>query len=557
MRLNWIWGLAALAAWQPLAAAEPDFNAPVPPNGRANPYELGSAELAAARRAGLIHALQYPDIERSMVLPFAMMDRVVDDANRVPWAMRLLTQMGITRFGTTWGELFDKVGLVPYPATEGEGPYYVPNAGPAEPDRPMGISVRPNAAGLDVMSISCAACHARNLFGRSVLGLNNLETRASEFLNYATKTKDVPMPLIWLAAEGRQEDYAAFRAMQHRLQYHAAKNQRGLGNDTALSNTALSLARRGDDPWAEMTDDSLAHPRPSPFETTPADVKPGVWWNMKYKNRGFVDGSMTGNVVISNLLWTEIGLGVDVKEFDAWLDENPTLLRDLTAAVFAAEAPRWTDFFAEASFDVPAAKRGEGVFTRLCAGCHGTYEKAWDAPNSAGLALGDLLATTKVVYPAMTVTHAVGTDPLRSEMMVPLAKELNRLAFTAKRRIAVEPHPGRYVAPPLVGIWARWPYFHNASVPTLCAVLMPGAARPTSFYVARAEDAARDFDRDCVGFPAADDVDARWRRPERFFDTTVEGLGNGGHDEGIFLRDGQPLFSARERLDLLEFLKTL
>jgi hypothetical protein len=32
--------------------------------------------------------------------------------------------------------------------------------------------------------------------------------------------------------------------------------------------------------------------------------------------------------------------------------------------------------------------------------------------------------------------------------------------------------PG-YIAPPLVGIWASAPYFHNGSVPTLWQVLDP------------------------------------------------------------------------------------
>ncbi len=34
-------------------------------------------------------------------------------------------------------------------------------------------------------------------------------------------------------------------------------------------------------------------------------------------------------------------------------------------------------------------------------------------------------------------------------------------------------NPTGYVAPPLDGIWASGPYFHNGSVPTLAAVLEP------------------------------------------------------------------------------------
>ena len=38
----------------------------------------------------------------------------------------------------------------------------------------------------------------------------------------------------------------------------------------------------------------------------------------------------------------------------------------------------------------------------------------------------------------------------------------------------VDVAPVGYVAPPLDGIWASAPYFHNGSVPTLWHVLHPG-----------------------------------------------------------------------------------
>ena len=35
---------------------------------------------------------------------------------------------------------------------------------------------------------------------------------------------------------------------------------------------------------------------------------------------------------------------------------NPKIIKELTAAVFATEAPRWTDFFPADSLDIEAAK---------------------------------------------------------------------------------------------------------------------------------------------------------------------------------------------------------
>ena len=47
----------------------------------------------------------------------------------------------------------------------------------------------------------------------------------------------------------------------------------------------------------------------------------------------------------------------------------------------------------------------------------------------------------------------------------------------------VEPQEG-YVPPPLVGIWMRYPYFHNGSAPTLCDVVTRPSQREKVFYQA-------------------------------------------------------------------------
>ena len=54
--------------------------------------------------------------------------------------------------------------------------------------------------------------------------------------------------------------------------------------------------------------------------------------------------------------------------------------------------------------------------------------------------------------------------------MVLIAPRANRLKIFKDNGISLEPHPGSYVPPPLVGIWARWPYMHNNSS---CSVLHP------------------------------------------------------------------------------------
>ncbi len=99
-----------------------------------------------------------------------------------------------------------------------------------------------------------------------------------------------------------------------------------------------------------------------------------------------------------------------------------------------------------------------------------------------------------------------------------------------------------YKAGPLNGIWATAPYLHNGSVPTLADLLLPAAQRPASFDVG-----SRELKDETVGFESAEGSGV-FR-----FDTSKPGNGNRGHEGAAY---GTTL-SPEERLDLLEYLKTL
>jgi hypothetical protein len=262
------------------------------------------------------------------------------------------------------------------------------------------------------------------------------------------------------------------------------------------------------------------------------------WWNVKYKTRFLSDGSVvSGNPVYTNFLWNELGRAVDLKELETWLKNNPHTIHELTAAVFASSAPRYTDFFPASSINLDSAKRGQNLFENTCSRCHGSYEKAWDAPNTSGLTQSQILETTKVNYFEKTPVKNVGTDPARYEGTKYFAERLNNLAISKFMGTVVVPQKG-YVPSPLVGIWARWPYFHNNSAPTLCDVLTVSSLRTKKYYTGDAVNPNTDYDDDCVGFPRGDKTPKAWREQERLFDTARQGLSNAGHDirgEGDFI----------------------
>ena len=128
-----------------------------------------------------------------------------------------------------------------------------------------------------------------------------------------------------------------------------------------------------------------------------------------------------------------------------------------------------------------------------------------------------------MIYHESTQVKDVGTDPGRFEGMKYFADDLNRLAISKWMKTKVVPQEG-YVPNPLVGIWARYPYLHNNSIPNLCDLMTPPEKRTKVFYQGPSANAATDFDSDCLGYPVGDKIPKPWKTAERKFDVTREGL---------------------------------
>src|SRR5690606_10217377 len=220
-----------------------------------------------------------------------------------------------------------------------------------------------------------------------------------------------------------------------------------------------------------------------PLSFTVADSKPAVWWTVKYKNRWLSDGSViSGDPIITNILWNEIGRGADLVELKDWVYNNLDTIDELKTAVFESQAPRYTDFFSTEKFDLDTLRTGQMIFRSHCMRCHGDYLKAWEFEDALNARLShESLSTIEVRYPKQTRVVDVGTDAHRYRGMKSLERRLNPLEFSREFGIVIKAQKG-YVPPPLVGIWARWPYFHNNSIPNLCALLTAGSERPQTYY---------------------------------------------------------------------------
>ena len=550
-----------LAAAASASAREPDWSegVRVPETGRANIYDLKQSRLKQAITAGRLHSLHYPVEVTGLLIPLNPVKDLLDGPHENPF--RALLQKSIAKIAKlrSFDDIFRRLGAHEFPAESGAGAYYVPFPGGKRPDYRMGFTPVEHGGALG-FTLGCATCHTASLFGRAVVGLTNRFPRPYDLFVNGIRGLTIASGDFFQATLGatdaETEMYDASRASARFIEVKAPQT---VGLDTSLAQVALSPSKRAEDADATLDPWNAAFPRREKLRTFAADSKPAVWWNVKYKNRWLLDGSVvSGNPIATNLLWNEIGRGTDLQKLDSWLDGNRAVIQELTAAVFAAEAPRFTDFFPAEGFDLPSGRRGEKIFLNRCARCHGVYEKAWNRPDARNLSDAMRLETTRVRYHDRTPVIDVGTDPNRYQGMETLSVALNRLALSKKLGVQVTPQKG-YVPPPLVGIWARWPYFHNNSAPSLCAVLTAGPLRTKSYYAGEAIDRARDFDRECNGYPEGAAVPAEWKtNPAAFFDSKKPGLGPLGHDEEIFLdHNGREILSLPDKRDLIHFLQTL
>lgn len=540
--------------------AAPDWTrqASLPESGhRKDIYEVGEANLPKLRDSGYLHAFKWPVSVTGLYIPFRPLDRFMQANERNPLRRFLFNLAGESVPFRNIEGMYEWLGLNPFPPEDAQGIFKLPYPNGKRPDYPMGASFLETKDGL-ALTFSCAACHSQDFFGKSIMGLTNKRPHANEMFHLAKKyIPKVPTSVFLLGTGASFSEARMFDRTKKNLGAVGAVSPQTLGLDTSLAQVALSLARRNEDDYATKNREFERNPRFNELEEFVADSKPAVWWNVKYKTRWLSDGSIvSGNPIFTNFLWNEIGRGTDLHELEEWMEKNPQIIKELTAAVFATEAPTWGDVFPLERIDMDAAKRGEKVFVQTCKECHGEYVKNWSLPEAASMDKAWQIKTAEVRYHDQTPVKSVGTDPQRAEGMKHFADGLNELAISKMMKTVVEPQEG-YVPPPLVGVFMRYPYFHNNAVPNLCALFTPPDKRPKTFYQGPAKNIETDFDFDCVGYPVGDAIPEHFKEDDAFVDTTKPGQRATGHYKMWLNDDGSEKFTAADKRDLIEFLKTL
>ena len=345
--------------------------------------------------------------------------------------------------------------------------------------------------------MSCLACHQGKVAGRVIPGV------ANSHLALQTLTEEIRLTKLRLKKPLTRMDVGS---MFMPLGGTNGTTNAVMFGVVLMSHRDVDLNVHEDNPLPKMTH----HDHDAP-----------AWWLFRRKSRIYIDGfaPKTHRALMQFTLVKENGPEV----FRAREDD----FRDIFAHLESLEAPHYPF-----EIDRSLAEQGRGVFNQNCASCHGTY--------------GD-----GAKYPEKCVPiDEVGTDRVRHDALLPHHREAyGQSWFTHYGRDKIIADPGGYVAPPLDGVWATAPYFHNGSVPTLWHVLHP-SERPIVWQ--RSEDS---YDREMVGLEAQtfdrmppEVKGAAVRR--RYFNTRQFSKSAAGHDFPDALDEA-------EKRAVLEYLKTL
>ena len=243
-----------------------------------------------------------------------------------------------------------------------------------------------------------------------------------------------------------------------------------------------------------------------------------------------------------HLHWDGNNTSVDERNLSAALGAGVTPVTVDIKAIKRIRAWIW-DLPAPA-FPVPSAidqskvEQGRQLYAEYCAGCHGMKDASgrYDYDTNHFPGLGQIVDLDRI-----------GTDRGRwASYTANFAAAQNTLYAGYPWRFSHFRKTAGYASQPLDGIWARSPYLHNGSVPTLRDLLEPAANRPKCWY--RGSDI---LDVTKVGYRA----DSCESAPQNLFpyNTSVLGNKNTGH-EGR--RYGTELLPT-DKDAIIEYMKTL
>jgi len=395
---------------------------------------------------------------------------------------------------------------------------------------PYGVSLAKRPSGIEVITGSCLHCHAAKLGDSVHIGLGNANadfTQDQSFFGLAPLALDF-VSLFLTPAEN--VELARYRRVSEAVipGGQPIARPKTIGLNPAVPMFGVLAANR--DPETLRW---LSQPDPDAVVADVVFTDVISWWGTKRRQNLFYSGY--GRQGHARIMMTASLACLEDSAEAAKIDEY---FDDIEAYIHSLEPPAFSDV-AKRNIDTAKATSGRAVFLSTCSGCH-----------------GDSKANPPIPPRASVPVSVVGTDPWYANYSS--ASQGGQFAyffdwFNESWYGTHEPGAGHleretvpsYQPPPLDGVWATAPYFHNGSVPTLAAVLDP-TLRPKIF---RRSFKPEEYDfGEKVGWPFV--LRDRKGSDTTVYDTNVKGYSNSGHTFAAGL-------SATDRRNLLEYLKTL
>jgi mono/diheme cytochrome c family protein len=426
-----------------------------------------------------------------------------EDANSIERGRKALLTRAFTpavwsldSYDKAWQQWQPKLNEKPADYAQAFMNYYGLHTAPYENAYPMGLRPGSRIFGKGVTT-DCLLCHGSSIAGQSYIGLGNASFDIQALFEDMTHASgiDKGLPFTFSHARGTSE---AGNFAVYLLSFRDA--------DLRFLSQRLDFGLR----------DNLC-------EDVPA------WWLLKKKKAMYHTGNVDARSVRSIMQFA-----LSPPNSLEYFSKEETTFRDIQSFILSLTPPKYP-----LPIDQSLAAKGETIFNETCAKCHGTYGKDW-------------------TYPSKIVPIAdIGTDATRLEGFSQAWADHYNGSWFGKEiqggtRVQVKPTTG-YQAPPLDGIWATAPYFHNGSVPTVYNVLN-SKSRP-KIFTRSFQTSLDDYDAAKLGWKIrmldrGPDSNLPAIEQRKVYDTTQPGRGNGGHTFGDVLTDEQ-------RFAVIEYLKTL
>lgn len=370
--------------------------------------------------------------------------------------------------------------------------------------------------GVRVVAPNCLNCHSSFINDTYVIGLGQhdgdyTQNRAANAPLLASAINS-----IYGADSHEAEAYALFAKSILAIGPKTITKSRGVNPADKIAEVLIAHRDKNSLEWQDEPLIAVSD------EVLPTDVP--AWWLLKKKNAMFYTGMSRMDFCKSF-----IGASLLTIKNSEKAEEVDKKMEDVLAYIYSLDSPEYPFEINEG-----LTNQGKTVFENNCTECHGSYNDNGvdDYPN------------------VLVALESIKTDPELSEHYTePTPQNAYFLDWfnngwfgTYSSPLEIVPQGG-YVAPPLDGIWATAPYFHNGSVPTLADVLN-SKDRPA--YWSRSFD-NRDYDQELLGWNYTVETS---QQNKSTYNTTLKGYGSGGHTFGDSLTDN-------ERIALLEYLKTL